>query len=63
MKDLDDLFDTDPALAQWKRNFAKADAMRRRREFFARWRPAIVALAITAAALAAAASEILPALS
>lgn len=31
MKDLDDLFDTDPALAQWKHNFARADKMRRRR--------------------------------
>lgn len=57
---IDELFDTDPALAQWKRNFAKADAMRRRREFFARWRPAVIATVITAAALAAAASEILP---
>lgn len=60
MKDLDDLFDTDPALAQWKHNFARADKMRRRRLTWERWRPAVIATVITAAALAAAASEILP---
>ena len=60
MKDLDDLFDTDPALAQWKHNFARADKMRRRRLTWERWRPAVIATVITAAVLAAAASEILP---
>lgn len=57
---IDELFDTDPALAQWKRNFARADKMRRRRLTWERWRPAVIATVITAAALAAAASEILP---
>ena len=57
---IDELFDTDPALAQWNRNFARADKMRRRRLTWERWRPAVIATVITAAALAAAASEILP---
>lgn len=57
---IDELFDTDPALAQWKHNFARADKMRRRRLAWERWRPAVIALGITAAALAAAASKILP---
>lgn len=56
---IDELFDTDPALAQWKRNFSRADKMRRRRLTWERWRPAVIATVITAAALAAAASEIL----
>ena len=57
---IDELFDTDPALAQWNRNFSRADKMRRRRLTWERWRPAVIATVITAAALAAAASEILP---
>lgn len=57
---IDELFDTDPALAQWKHNFARADKMRRRRLTWERWRPAVIATVITAAALAVAASEILP---
>lgn len=46
---IDELFDTDPALAQWKHNFARADKMRRRRLTWERWRPAVIATVITAA--------------
>jgi hypothetical protein len=63
MKDLDDLFDTDPAMAKWLRNRELRKKIGQREARWAHvkhWSPVLITLAIFAAVLAAAASEILP---